>query len=65
MLFGFKIKSPYRIEDLMEYIKRDKKAYGGKLRLILPREIGRVEIVEDIEEKDIIKILKEGDDYGK
>ncbi len=64
-VFGFKIKNPYKIEDLMEYIKRDKKAYGGKIRFILPREIGKVEIVEDIEERDIIRILKAGDDYGK
>lgn len=64
-VFGFETKNPYKVEALIEYIKRDKKAYGGKLRFILPREIGKVEIVEDIEEKDIIRILKVGDDYGK
>ncbi|ACI19103.1 3-dehydroquinate synthase [Dictyoglomus thermophilum] len=63
--FGFDLNNPYRIEDLVGYIKRDKKAYGGKIRLILPKEIGKVEIVENLEEKDIIKALKAGDGYGK
>jgi 3-dehydroquinate synthase len=34
----------------LELMKKDKKARGGKLRFVLPREIGRVEIVDSVPE---------------
>jgi 3-dehydroquinate synthase len=34
----------------LELMKKDKKAVGGKLRLVLPRSIGRVEVVDAVPE---------------
>jgi len=46
-------------EAVLETMKRDKKAVGGKLKLVLPRAIGRAEVVKDIDEGQILALMKE------
>ena len=36
---------PYTMEEMAEAMKKDKKAEGGKIRFVLPKEIGKVESV--------------------
>ncbi len=57
---GLPIKWPsLDINMVLESLKGDKKVKHGKLRFILPREIGKVEIFNTIDEKDIINLLEE------
>ncbi|UFJ42777.1 3-dehydroquinate synthase [Brevibacillus humidisoli] len=44
-------------EAVLEVMRRDKKSVGGKLVLILPRAIGRVEIVKEIEESLVLQVM--------
>jgi 3-dehydroquinate synthase len=47
--WGLPIDSPpYPVESLLQAMSRDKKRQGRGLRWILPRDIGQVEIVEDV-----------------
>ena len=46
-------------EAVLEAMKRDKKAVGGKLNLVLPRKIGRVEVVKDVDEEQILTLMNE------
>jgi 3-dehydroquinate synthase len=41
------------MEDVLETASLDKKNYSGRMRMALPLEIGRCEIIEDINKKDI------------
>ena len=43
---GLPINCPYRIADMTESIRRDKKAEGGKVHFVLPAAIGDVRIVD-------------------
>jgi len=62
---GFNLENPYSIKTLVSYMLRDKKAFMGKLRFILPTKIGEVKIVDTLTIEDVIDGLKEGDTYGK
>lgn len=44
-------------DDLLAVMRRDKKSISGQLRFILPRHLGAVEMVEDIDEKDVRQVL--------
>jgi 3-dehydroquinate synthase len=44
---------------LLELMRRDKKARSGKVRLVLPAEIGRAAIFEDVSDEQILDCLKE------
>lgn len=46
-------------EAVLDVMKRDKKAVGGKLALVLPRAIGQVELVKDVDEQEILTAMKE------
>ncbi|KMZ41205.1 MULTISPECIES: 3-dehydroquinate synthase [Bacillales] len=46
-------------EAVLEAMKRDKKTVGGKLALVLPRAIGQVEVVKNIEEELILGVMRE------
>ncbi|MCD6385396.1 3-dehydroquinate synthase [Candidatus Sumerlaeota bacterium] len=55
---------PYRFkhaepEDIVERITKDKKVLGHKVRYVLPRRIGVVEIVSDVSPALVIEVLKE------
>ena len=53
------IPQEFSAEQIIDAMGTDKKIQHGKLRLILPREIGRVEIVNDVAREEIVKALKE------
>lgn len=44
---------------LIDIMRRDKKAQGGKLRFILPYELGGVELVDDVDESLVREVLEE------
>ena len=44
-------------EEMAEAMKKDKKAEGGKVHFVLPREIGKVEIV-DLTVDEVVELLK-------
>lgn len=46
-------------EAVLESMKRDKKTVGGKLALVLPRSIGSVEVVKDVDEEVIMRVMRE------
>jgi 3-dehydroquinate synthase len=55
---------PVNAEVVWETMGRDKKKRGKRLRWILPREIGQVEIVEDVAREVVLGVLREmGDGY--
>ena len=56
---GLPAKQRYSSARILSFMKRDKKNQNGKLRLILPRAIGRVEVNERISEKSIRTLLNE------
>jgi 3-dehydroquinate synthase len=45
-------------EELLRLMHRDKKVAAGKLRFILPDRIGRVELVGDVSDDDVLASLK-------
>ncbi|MEJ8544861.1 3-dehydroquinate synthase [Brevibacillus borstelensis] len=46
-------------KDVLEVMKRDKKAVGGKLALVLPRAIGTVELFARVDEELVLTVMKE------
>ncbi|MFY0543065.1 3-dehydroquinate synthase [Brevibacillus sp. H7] len=54
---------PFDPIQVLTVMKRDKKTVSGKLALVLPRAIGRVELVKEIEESLILEIMRE--EWGK
>jgi 3-dehydroquinate synthase len=46
-------------DDILRAMSTDKKIKDGKVRLILPREIGRVEIINDVAREEIVRALEE------
>lgn len=46
-------------EAVLEAMKRDKKTVSGKLALVLPRAIGQVEIVKEVDEELILTVMRE------
>lgn len=46
-------------KQVLDVMKRDKKAVSGKLTLILPRAIGKVEQVKEIDEQLVLRIMNE------
>lgn len=46
-------------EQILDAMGTDKKIHKGRLRLILPREIGRVEMVSDVAGAEIARALQE------
>lgn len=46
-------------KDILELMKSDKKNSFGKINLILPTDLGKVEVVNDIEESKILNVIRE------
>jgi len=44
-------------EEVLEVMKRDKKGLAGKLVLVLPRKIGEVEVVKEVEESLVLEVM--------
>lgn len=56
LLERFNLPVSARLDEsprLIEFMKRDKKVAGGKLRVVLPRALGRVEIFDDCSDEEI------------
>jgi 3-dehydroquinate synthase len=51
---------PAAVERLLEVMARDKKAAAGRLRFVLPSRIGHVELVADVEQSVVERVLAEG-----
>lgn len=45
------------LEHYLPHMLRDKKVLAGKLRLVLPRGIGRAEVVDDVTEAQLSRVL--------
>lgn len=54
---GLPVNCPYSITEMAQAMKKDKKAEGGKVHFVVPREIGKVEIV-DLTVDEVVKLLK-------
>lgn len=48
----------YAAETVWEAMTRDKKKRGGRLRFVLPHDIGRVEIHDDIPREQVLEVLE-------
>ena len=44
-------------DDIVSILYQDKKTIGGKLRFVLPTEIGNVVIDDRVNEETILKVL--------
>jgi 3-dehydroquinate synthase len=51
------IPPPGSPEERLAIMRRDKKASAGRIRFVLPREIGRVEIAEAIPDAEVAAVL--------
>ncbi|WCK56082.1 3-dehydroquinate synthase [Aneurinibacillus sp. Ricciae_BoGa-3] len=46
-------------DEMIKVMRRDKKGEGGKLVFVLPREVGRVEVVKDVPEAQVREVLEQ------
>ncbi len=49
--------SNWSADDILDRMRLDKKTLGGKLRFILPTELGHVELFDDVPEDDVRAVL--------
>ena len=49
-------------KEILEIMKNDKKNSFGKINLILPIDFGKVEIIDNIDEDEILNIIKGAND---
>ncbi len=52
-------ESGLSIDAILERMSLDKKNIGGKLRFVLPTKLGHVELMSDIDEAEVRKVLEE------
>jgi 3-dehydroquinate synthase len=45
-------------QELLRAMHRDKKASAGRLRFVLPDRIGRVELVGDVSDEDVLAAVE-------
>jgi len=50
-------KQEWRADALIESMRRDKKSRAGRMRFVLPKRIGEVETVGDVNEADVRAVL--------
>lgn len=55
---GLPVETIYSIEDMVPYMRKDKKNKSGKITLILPKSIGSAVVVKGVEEAELLSILK-------
>jgi 3-dehydroquinate synthase len=48
-----------RSQDIVRLLRSDKKTRNGVVHFVLPREIGKVEIVNDVPEKVVVEAMNE------
>lgn len=49
----------FDIQEMLEFMRYDKKGQGGKLVFVLPKKIGAVDIVSDVDDADVLEILSQ------
>jgi len=49
----------YETESMLEIMLRDKKFTQGKIRMIIPKEIGQTNIIDQIDENIVMQVLEE------
>ena len=54
---GLPIRSRFSASQILPLMKRDKKASAGKLKLVLPLRIGKVEVMGNISDKEVRKLF--------
>lgn len=52
-------KKDWPIDDLIQTMRKDKKAIGGQMRFILPTKLGEVALFDDVPESDVRAVLME------
>lgn len=59
--YGLPVRIPagYRISQIKEYLKTDKKSVGGRVFFVLPEQLGRVKISDAVSEAQIEAVLLE------
>jgi 3-dehydroquinate synthase len=48
-----------RSRDIVRLLRSDKKTRNGVVHFVLPREIGKVEVVNDVPEKIVVEAVNE------
>jgi 3-dehydroquinate synthase len=49
---------PWPIDELLATMRKDKKAQAGKLRFVLPRRLGAVELFDEVPEIEVRQVLQ-------
>ena len=49
----------WNVDELIAVMRRDKKAVGGQLRFVLPRQLGAVELVDGVPESLVEELLRQ------
>ena len=55
---GLPYELPFKTKDIMEALKRDKKFYRARIRMVLLKDIGKVIVKENVRTSSILKGLK-------
>ena len=58
-LFGFDLACPYTVDEMLSVMLSDKKRAGGTVTLVMPRSIGRCELIK-VGVDDLAAYLKKG-----
>ncbi len=54
--YGLPTKTPkVKKEEVLEILMGDKKVRDGKMRFVLPKDIGKVDIYNDIKDSEFLK----------
>jgi 3-dehydroquinate synthase len=53
------VKPEWPVDALLEAMRRDKKNVGGRMRFVLPKAAGGVELVGDVSEADVRAVVSE------
>lgn len=53
------VKPEWPADALLDSMRRDKKNVGGKMRFVLPKAVGGVELVGDVPEADVRAVISE------
>ena len=61
LIHTISVPKKYRFtsEQLLPFMRRDKKVRNGKLRFVLPVKIGRVKVFDDVPEKLVKRVLED------
>jgi 3-dehydroquinate synthase len=64
--FGLPVQADARwnVDDVLLAMRTDKKARGGRLRFIVPRRLGEVEVVDDVQDTEVAAVLREVGCHG-